>query len=208
MLVPFTESSGTTFTEMEEEIWKPIVGYEGRYEVSNTARVKSLNYRGTGKNVILKQYEHVRGKYYKSVYHSVCLCSGRGKPIRKYVHVLVATAFIPNPEGKPAVDHIFGTQYGDVVENLRWVWPKENTNNKITLRHIKAATPKMVGADNKKSKKVHQYDMNGNKIGIFNSIMEANSITGVNRTCVSAVCLGKRKTAGGYIWKYADKNKA
>lgn len=191
---------------MEEEIWKPIVGFEGRYEISNFARVKSLNYKGTGKEVILKQFEHIRGKYYKTVYHSVCLCSGQGKPKRKYVHVLVASAFIPNPEGKPFVDHIFGTINGDVVENLRWVSAKENSNNKITVRHITDATPKRVGLDNQKSRQVFQCDLDGNIIGYFNSIREASFITGINNSSISFVCVGKRKTAGGYIWKYANKN--
>ena len=42
LLVPFTESSGTTFTKMEEEIWKDISGWEGLYQVSNLARVRSI----------------------------------------------------------------------------------------------------------------------------------------------------------------------
>ena len=54
-----------------------------------------------------------------------------------------------------------------------------------------------------KSKKVIQYDLNGNLIKIWNSIKEAIESTGA--THISDCCKGKSKTAGGYIWRYADK---
>lgn len=55
-----------------------------------------------------------------------------------------------------------------------------------------------------RNKKVSQYDLKGNFIKTFNSITEAKNET--NISSISGCCNGKYKTAGGYIWRYADEN--
>ena len=57
--------------------------------------------------------------------------------------------------------------------------------------------------DNQK-KSVCQYDKNNNLVKKFESLSEANRITGINLTCICECCKGRQKTAGGYIWKYED----
>ena len=114
---------------MEEEVWKPIKDYEGLYEVSNLGRVKSLNYRGTGKGKILKNIEDSKG------YLTVCLTkNGRHKMLK--VHRLVAETFIPNPEGKPCIDHINTIKNDNRIENLRWATNEENSNNPLTKKKM------------------------------------------------------------------------
>ena len=104
---------------MEEEVWKPIKDYEGLYEVSNLGRVKTLNYRGTGKGKILKNIECSNG------YLTIGLTKN-GKRKLFTVHRLVAEAFIPNTEGKPCIDHINTIKNDNRVENLRWLSVSDN----------------------------------------------------------------------------------
>lgn len=54
-------------------------------------------------------------------------------------------------------------------------------------------------------KKVVQYDINGNKVEEFISGKMASEKIKISQTCISSCCKGKIKTAGGYIWKYADE---
>lgn len=95
------------------EEWREIEGVSG-YLVSNRGRVKSLNYRRSGKDQVLKQTENTQ---YKKVYI-------RGKCYS--VHRLVAKAFVPNPENKSDVNHINCDPYDNRAENLEWVSRMEN----------------------------------------------------------------------------------
>ena len=101
---------------MNEEIWKPIRNYEGLYEVSNFGRVKSLNYKRTEKEGILKPRTDKDGYLITSL--------GRGKTVK--IHRLVAEAFITNPENKPCVDHINKIRNDNRAENLQWATISEN----------------------------------------------------------------------------------
>lgn len=120
---------------MENEIWRPIKGYEGLYEVSNSGRVKSLaRIRPNGMNCLYKE-RILKGQINKCGYHKVALLRNEGKSKLCSVHRLVAEAFIPNPENKPCIDHINTVKTDNSVENLRWVTWKENINNPLTLAY-------------------------------------------------------------------------
>lgn len=107
-----------------EEIWKPVVGYEGLYEVSNLGRVRSLR---KASKTILKQ-RHING------YLVVGLFDNNYKQHLGLVHRLIASAFIPNPENKPEIDHINTQRDDNRIENLRWATKIENSNNELTLQ--------------------------------------------------------------------------
>ena len=83
---------------MIKEYWKPVVGYEGLYMVSNWGRVKSMNYRHSGKERILKPLTNSSG------YLLVKLCKD-GKAKAFTVHRLVAEAFLPNTDNLPLINH-------------------------------------------------------------------------------------------------------
>lgn len=106
-----------------KEIWKDIEGYEGIYQVSNTGKVKSLdrkvwNYIKKGK--VLKTHNNGHGYYYVSLHND--------KKVEKhvYIHILVAKAFIPNPNNYTQVNHKDFNKQNNNVSNLEWVSPKQN----------------------------------------------------------------------------------
>lgn len=116
------------------EIWKPVIGYEGLYEVSNFGRVKSLDrvqVRSNGK-VICEH--HIKGQILKPAmtgklprrYPTVCIC-GKGHK----VHRLVAEAFIPNPNNLPQVNHIDGNKENNRIDNLEWCDNRHNVLHAI-----------------------------------------------------------------------------
>ncbi len=108
-----------------DEIWKPIKGYEELYEISSFGRVRSLNYYCKGKHEILK----LSAK--PNTYLKVALRKD-GKVKYYRVHRLVAEAFLPNPNNLPQVNHKDGNKQSNVLSNIEWCSPKQNTNNPNT----------------------------------------------------------------------------
>lgn len=162
-----------------QEIWKDIKGYEGLYQVSNLGRVKSL-----------KKSKIITPKLIHS-YFSVILYNKKNyKNFR--IHRLVAQAFISNPNNYPQVNHIDGNKLNNVLENLEWC--TQSHNMKEAYR---------IGLEKPQKIKVNQYDLFGNFIKTWDSIKNIEIF--YNNRHISDCCKGKRKTACGYIWKYAGK---
>ena len=108
---------------MIEEIWRPVVGYEGLYEVSNIGRVRSLDrfYYRLHKGKVLSPTKDRYG------YLTVTLnCNGKSKTIK--IHRLVAQAFLPNPDNLPQVNHKDEDKTNNNVDNLEWCTAKYNVN--------------------------------------------------------------------------------
>lgn len=99
---------------MEMEGWREVVGYEGRYRVSDCGRVYSIR-----RNKFLVPEQHWAGHL------KVDLCKG-GVCKKLFVHRLVAIAFIPNPDDSPMVNHRNGNQIDNRLENLEWMTCGEN----------------------------------------------------------------------------------
>lgn len=109
------------------ETWKDIAGYEGRYQISNLGRAKSLERRvriGTNirtvKEIILKP----QGDRYLMV---------RLDRFGLTVHRLVALAFIPNPHNYKTINHIDGNRYNNRIENLEWCTHSHNSRHAYRL---------------------------------------------------------------------------
>ena len=119
---------------MSEEIWKPIEGFVGLYEVSSWGNVKALERQVINNGGLQWKHERILKQNKGRGANLVVLCK-EGKTYSKSVHRLVAMAFIPNPENKPVIDHIDTNPRNNHVENLRWVTQKENCLNPLTRIH-------------------------------------------------------------------------
>lgn len=199
-----------TEQELANEEWRDVVGWEGLYQVSNLGRVKSLpRYHKTlygyyTKERILTPVLGKRGYLIVGLFD-------RDKTRTRPIHRLIAEAFIPNTEGKSCIDHVNTIRTDNRIENLRWVTPKENSNNPITLKKSRESCKKLWddgrfdGRNNTHYRRVAQCDKFGNIIKIWDSIKEAEDALGIDGSSISAVCLGtnpQRHTAGGYKWMH------
>ena len=126
---------------MDKEEWRPVVGYEGLYEVSSFGRVRSLDrqvrrphtgpYLKPGR--ILKLGTHRQG--YRLAY-----LAREGSERAVKVHRLVAEAFIPNPQNKPCVLHGRNGVSDNSVQNLRWGTQSENNLDTVRDGNHRSST--------------------------------------------------------------------
>lgn len=183
---------------MKKEIWKPILGFEGTYEVSNFGLVRSIDriivhntYKETsksktqfnkGKTIAIRYNNMGKGYAYLMLYLN-------SKHTKKFVHRLVAQAFIENPENKKEVNHIDGNPRNNNVENLEWNTRKENIAHAIAT-----------GLHDCR-KKIRAISCDGTVLK-FNSINEATKYFGCNRTSISRALNGKAITCHKHFFEY------
>lgn len=170
-----------------KEEWRPVVGYEGIYEVSEYGDIASLNYNKTGVRSIRKP------KITKDGYLEIALCrDSKMKHVR--VHRVVAMAFIPNPNNLPQINHKDENKLNNHVENLEWCNLKYNVNygTAIERRSKKISIP------------VVQMSLDGDIISEYESVSEAAKQVGLSTGDIVNVCNGKHVSAHGYKWRYKD----
>lgn len=173
--------------------WKPVVGYEGQYEVNNLGEVRSFPNRKHKRIQILKPTPDIKG------YLQIGLGSAKNrKTIR--IHRLVAEAFIPNPDGFPCVNHKDEDKTNNRVDNLEWCTSLYNTRYGTGIE--RASKTKTNG---KQSKPVLQYTLDGEFVREYPSTREINRVFGFRvNVHVIACCKGRRHTSHGYVWKYKE----
>lgn len=174
-----------------EEIWKPVVGYENLYDVSNIGRVKSLERILTDGRI---WKERILKPEINHDYLRVRLCDGKYKK-HKRIHILVAQAFIPNPDNLPEVNHKDENKQNNYINNLEWCTSEYNSNyGNCKLKIAK-----------KLAKPIAQYTLGDELIKEFKSISDASRKTGYNIAPLSNCCNNKCEIAYGYKWKFITK---
>lgn len=168
---------------LENEIWLPIQGYEGLYEVSNMGRIKTLERTYYGGVVPVKIKTRLRKLVVSKKGYLSLLLSKDGIDKQFKVHRLVAEAFIPNIENKPQVNHKNGIKSDNRIENLEWATNKENCVHSWEVLN-RASYLQPSGFDCKYSKPVFC-----ETFGLtFGSTKKAAEYLGLNATRIGKVC--------------------
>lgn len=173
---------------MKNEIWKPVVGWGNLYEVSNYGNVRGVSQK------VLKQQMIARG-YMGITLHD----SKNGIKKRRYVHQLVAEAFIGNPNHLHDINHKNEIKTDNRVENLEYCDRKYNANYG-TVNERKRQ--KMYENTKCRFPNVLQFDLEGNLLAIYSNAGEAARITGMRQESICRCCRGERSRYGNYKWKY------
>lgn len=178
------------------EIWKDIEGYEGYYMVSSDGRLKSLG------RIVKREKggDYSVGEKLISIPHdrkgySKIALSKDGKKEWIWLHRIVARHF-PEICGEwfegCIVDHLDTDPKNNKAINLKVGTSRDNANNPITHVHRVEC----------QKKKVIQYTKDGEFIAVYDSASDAALYTKASQQNISRCCLGKRKTAGGFVWKF------
>ena len=173
------------------EIWKDVVGYEGLYQVSNYGRVKSLE-----RKINNRIYEEriISQEKSKDGYLRVDLHKD-GNRKHKKVHRLVAQSFLEDYQESKCINHKDENKHNNFLNNLEICDYSYNIN---------------YGSRNKKvseklSKKINQYDLDGNFIKTWDSMTQINKETGICLSNIFLCCRNKIKNCNGFIFKYFTK---
>lgn len=186
---------------MLTEKWKPIKNYEGLYEVSNTGKVRSVTreVKTTNGRTVKTQGKELKpisskltARHPNPMFHVELWKNNQRKVFM--IHRLVAETFIPNPEGKPQVNHKDGNRYNNGVSNLEWCTCSENS-----LHAYKTGLTKP-----KRAKPIIGTNIITGESKEFASTYEAAREIGGNDCAIRGALKGRTKTSGGYTWKYKD----
>lgn len=207
-----------SLADLPYEVWKPIKGYESKYQISNYGRVKALEriktyyIMGSKRQVLVPSrirvsYLNFKGYYRITLHNEV-------KDENVFIHRLVAIAFLPNPQNLPQVNH----KDENKTNNIVWLDDKQNVVEEYTnLEWCTALYNNNFGTKNKRIsetmknshiqkdysiKRIIQYTINGVMLAEYSSATQAGLNVGADPSGISKCCRGIYKQFKGYLWRY------
>lgn len=181
-----------------QEIWKNIRDFKGLYQVSNFGRVKSLkrmviyNEKSKSKNYHHTIFEKIKiPTIKKNGYLQILLCKNN-KNYNKYVHRLVAEAFIDNPNNLKTVNHKNLNKQDNRVENLEWCSYADNNDHARKNLCFKSG----------KKIKIEAKNIDTEKTEIITDLLQWCKQNKHDRASVYKVLAGKNKHHHRFIFKY------
>lgn len=176
------------------EVWKDVDGFDGKYQVSNTGKVKSFRF-STRYSKKSEPFEHLlKPSLTREGYLHVTLYNGPGDRKKYTVHQLVAMAFIPNPQKYPTVNHKDENKLNNNVDNLEWC--TYAYNNAYGTARIRSMITK--------GRPVKQLTLEGIQIAEYCSIGIAAQLLNISKSGIKVCCAGKIHSFKGYVWRYAE----
>lgn len=176
-----------------KEIWLTIK-YNDNYEVSSLGNVRNKKTKR-----ILKPAISNKG------YYLVAL-SNKGKLHTYSIHKLVMEHFNRCAFDYEVINHKDHNKLNNKLENLEYITQQENVKDAydsgLCENARQQAKYNVLKASEEKKIKINQYDIQGNFIKQWEYIRQIQKELGINNANIVRCCKGKRKSAGGYIWKY------
>ena len=174
------------------EIWKSVVGYEGFYEVSDMGNVRGLDRVVSRGAVAMKRKGKMMNfSLHHKGYRKASLSkveNGISKQRAFFVHRLVASAFIENPNYKNQVNHIDGNKLNNCVENLEWVTNQENIDHAKRNNLLNKVNGEKHGMSKLSSETVKDIKM---RLNLSQSNKMIAAIYGIDPTTVSDIKRGR-----------------
>lgn len=190
----------------KDEMWKPIAGYEGLYEVSNYGRVRSVAHFITKTNGVVypikSRFIHVTT--FPKGYYGVMLYKDK-KHKHAYIHRLVAETFIPNPNNFETVNHKDENKTNNHVSNLEWCSSDYNIHYGSGINRMRETQRK----NNLGGKPVLQYTLDGKFVKEYQSVGAAARHLGTRPNYIFKCCheYSDYSQVKGYQWKFKDSDK-